>query len=259
MPSSNPEKLLDHLGITAPDEISIEAIAAFCGATIIKKPLVGCEARLLGKEDKALIIVNSASSKERQRFSAAHEIGHWLADRGAVASCTNEMFINRWKQQDKETRANRFAADLLMPKKLFISEAKGKPITLNSTRELARVFQTSMTATAIRLVEHGSFPAMVICSDRKGRKWFISGPDVPVKLFPSDQPGPGSAAHNIIQGGKAVSEPIDVKADQWFDYDGSDRYWISEDSFRVTEELVVSLIWWEDEDQIVDIYETENW
>lgn len=254
-----PDKLVANLGITTPAEISIEAIAAYCGATIISKPLVGCEARLLGKEDEALIVVNSRSSREKQRFSAAHEIGHWLTDRGAVASCTEEMFLNRWKQKNKEARANRFAADLLMPAGIFTPEAKGKSIILESVGNLATQFQTSLTATAIRLVELGSFPAMVVCSGKGGRKWFISGPDVPDKLFPSDQPGTASAAHNLILDNNPPSKPIDVRADHWFDLPGSDSYSLTEDSVMVADGIVLSLLWWEDESQILDIYENEGW
>lgn len=254
-----PEKILAQLGITTPEEICIEAIAASCGATIFSKSLVGCEARLLGKDDEAIIAVNNKSSWKKQRFSAAHEIGHWLNDKGKIASCTEEMFINRWKQKDKEMRANRFAADLLLPKSIFTPHTKDKPVILDSVRDLATLFQTSLTATAIRLVEHGPLPAMVVCSGKAGRKWFISGPDVPDKLFPSDQPGTGTVAHNLVIDNNPSTDSVHVKADQWFDLPDSDQYWVSEDSVLVAPDTVLSLIWWEDESQIEDIYENEDW
>ena len=54
-----PAALLDELGINAPSEIAIEAIAQYCGATIVYEPLDGCEARILGSGDRAIITVNA--------------------------------------------------------------------------------------------------------------------------------------------------------------------------------------------------------
>jgi Zn-dependent peptidase ImmA (M78 family) len=151
--------LLDDLGITEPDEIMIEALAAHCGATIIEQPLSGCEARLIGYGDKAIITVNSSSSIERRRFSAAHELGHWVRDKGRVAAaCSEEMLVTRWQDKDRETSANRFAANLLLPDRIFRPRAKNRPITLHTVQELGFAFKTSITATAIRVVELGSIP-----------------------------------------------------------------------------------------------------
>lgn len=99
------------------------------------------------------------------RFSAAHELGHWMLDRGRLAAfvCSEKNFINDWSIDNPERRANRFAAELLLPQFLFQPLAKNKEITLKTVRELCAKFQTSLTATAIRLVEFGSFPAMVVC------------------------------------------------------------------------------------------------
>jgi len=50
-----PEKILSLLGIIEPEDIDIEAIAFACGATILKEPLTGCEANIIGSGDKAVI------------------------------------------------------------------------------------------------------------------------------------------------------------------------------------------------------------
>ena len=69
-------ELLDELGITEPVELDMEAIAQHCQATIIYKPLKGCAARITGNEDRAIITIDDACRRERQRFSAGHELGH---------------------------------------------------------------------------------------------------------------------------------------------------------------------------------------
>ena len=249
----SPSDLLDDLGITEPGEIIVEALATHCGATILEQPLAGCEARLIGYGDRAIITVNSASSVERRRFSAAHELGHWVRDRGRVAvACSEEMLAGKWQDKSRESGANRFAADLLLPDPIFRPRAKNRPITLSTVRGLGTAFRTSVTATAIRLVELGSLPGMVICSGPKGRLWFVKGPDVPMALFPLRAPGKGSVAYDLLQG-KIDAGDADVEADNWIDHPEADQYEIHEDSLHITKALVLTLLWWKDEAQIIDL------
>jgi Zn-dependent peptidase ImmA (M78 family) len=113
--------LLQELGVIEPDDIDINAIAQHCGATVLYKPLEGCAARIAGNEDRAIITVDSNSRSERQRFSVGHELGHWMFDRGKVSliSCKESVFLKEWSKHNPETRANRYASDLLMPVTMF--------------------------------------------------------------------------------------------------------------------------------------------
>jgi len=70
-----PDAILEELGVREPADLKIEAIAEYCGATIIYAPLEGTEARILGYGDRAIITVNSAAPRGRQRFSGGHELG----------------------------------------------------------------------------------------------------------------------------------------------------------------------------------------
>src|SRR6266850_7589222 len=65
-----PESLLEQLGIRRPEDIDVEVIAQFCGATVTYELLVACEARVLGLGNRAIITVNSESIEPRRRFSA---------------------------------------------------------------------------------------------------------------------------------------------------------------------------------------------
>jgi hypothetical protein len=60
-----------------------------------------------------------------------------------------------------------------MPLTIFGRYAYSKGITLQAARELAQQFDTSLAATAIRLVQHGSFPAMVVYLSQGRRRWFV--------------------------------------------------------------------------------------
>ncbi|HBP88867.1 MAG TPA: hypothetical protein DD706_14365 [Nitrospiraceae bacterium] len=249
-----PWKVLQELGIFEPREIHIEAIAQHCGATIVYETISGSEARILGYGDRAIITVNKNSQLPRQRFSSAHELGHWMCDRGKIAfSCEEKIFRTEWENANPEQRANRYAAELLMPESMFTPQAKNLPITFDSIDILRKTFQVSRTATAIRLVEHGSFPAMIVCNDRNRRRWFIRGPQVPDELWPLGKPGQDSGAFFLLQNPEKTRETFDISADTWINHPESYNYSLREDSLKISPELVVTLLWWKDERQILDL------
>src|SRR5271154_2983860 len=129
----SPFEILSDLGITEPVDIDIEAIAEECGATIRYSHLSGCAARIMGFKNRAIITIEENTSRPRQRFSAGHELGHWMRDRGQVAfRCSQRQIDSEWTTTNPETRANQFASDLLLPAKLFVPLAKGQPITVDT-------------------------------------------------------------------------------------------------------------------------------
>jgi hypothetical protein len=252
------EALLEELGISNHSDIDIDAVAQYCGATILYEPLSGCEARILGHKDRAYITVNASAPRPRQRFSAGHELGHWLRDRGRIAfACTDGEFLSGWDPGDPERRANRFAADLLLPTFLFRPAARVKPVTFDVVRALADTFTMSLTATAIRLVEEGGLPSMLICSDDTGRRlWFARSPIVPKELWPKQQPGSWTAARALLNGA-AAGDPVDVDADEWIEHPDSAQYVVREHSLKIGTR-VLSLLWWKDESQLTDLVERED-
>lgn len=249
-----PELLLEELGVVEPEDIDIEAIAEYCGATIVYESLEGCDARIVGYGERAIITVNHTLRRERQRFSGAHELGHWMCDRGNIAfSCTAKMFNEDWFQNSKESRANRYAADTLLPKPIFRQRSKKREMTFFTVKALAEDFQTSLTSTAIRLVELGSYPAMVVCSKAGHRRWFTRGSDVSEKIWPCDSIERGSVAFDILNGHLGDEGPVDVYANVWINLPDADQYEIREHSMKITPDLILSLLWWKDESQLLDL------
>ena len=243
--------LLKELGITEPSEIDIEAIAQHCDATVTYGHLSGSEARIVGSEDSAIITVNQSTSKGRERFSAAHELAHWLRDAGEVALlCNPDSAFDESSGVNNETRANDYAADLLLPRFMFTPHSQDKAMTLQTASDLAETFTMSLTATATRLVQLGSFPAVVVVSDATRMRWFRRGPDVPESLWPH-APGRKTFAYDIAKGQTdRGSGPVYV--DEWL-AGAVERHSIREDSRRVTDDLVLSILWWTDERPLEDI------
>jgi Zn-dependent peptidase ImmA (M78 family) len=149
--------------------VPVEEIAKAEGARLTFEPFDGKDdiSAMLFREGKSVVIgVNSAHPKTRQRFSIAHEIGHLLLHDG-------ELFVDKVKRinfrdatsslaiDDKEIEANRFAAELLMPRTLVQSEIKKKmEISPRISPErlikyLASTFKVSAQAMEYRLKNLG--------------------------------------------------------------------------------------------------------
>lgn len=248
-------ELLDELGITRPDEIDVEAIAAYCGAYVVYAPLGSADARIVGSGTKAVITINSNAIPSRQRFSIGHELGHWMWDRGKMAfSCSAELQDGRWSGTDKEARANRFASELLMPSAMFKERASKRDATLETVSDLANQFQSSLTATAIRFVEHGSFPCMAVLHSPSGREWFFGSKEVDGKLWPHKQLDEYSFAHDLLRGkikGPRTTGLVD--ADTWINHPRASHYELFESSVLISSDRALTLLWWKNEKMIADL------
>ena len=237
------EKLLQDLGITDPAEIDLEAIAYHVGAEIRYRALQGCEARIVGVGDRAIITVNTNGTTARKRFSIAHELGHWCHHRGQCHACRAEDYRPR-SALSPERVADDYASDLLLPNYLFRDASKkaGK-LSFRAIGSLAEIFSTSQTATAIRLVETDHTPALLICHGPQGRKWFTQAPSVPRRWFPQQDLHADSFAFGVLFGSAANDAmPRKVGADAWFDRREAERYELHEQTFRVGKDEILTLV-----------------
>jgi hypothetical protein len=245
------ELILKRLGISEPKEIDLEAIAWDMGARVRYRPLDGCEARIIGSADRAIITVNSRSNPRRQRFSIGHELGHWHHDRGRVLLCQAED-IGRAAvggSLHPERIADRFASSLLMPAYIFGPIARASPKSdFQTVRAMAETFDTSRTATAIRLVEDRHFVACLVCHGRQGRKWFTRSPDVPDRWFPREDLAAESFAFTVLFGGGADDRfPRKIGADAWFDRWDAERFEVYEQTIRTGDDEILTLVRIDDE------------
>jgi IrrE N-terminal-like domain len=237
------ESLLQELGVTGPAEIDLEAIAFNVGARVRCRPLDGCEARIIGCDDAAIITVNQRSSYPRKRFSIAHELGHWRHHRGKALVCRAEEFRLR-DPTSPERVADVYAADLLMPHYLFRPVARQHPkLTFKTVSALGGIFHTSQTATAIRLVESDHSPALLICHGKQSRKWFTRSPGVPTRWFPKDTLDADSFAFGVLYGSNSDDPmPRKIGADAWFDHWEAAKHDVYEQTIRTGEDESLTLV-----------------
>ncbi|PSR35710.1 MAG: hypothetical protein C7B44_12825 [Sulfobacillus thermosulfidooxidans] len=153
--------------------IPIEDLARGLGIRVHYEPFDGdLSGILLRDEDRTIIGINSRQASVRQRFTVAHELGHFLLHSGNKVHIDREFRVNfrdathPTSSGGEETEANRFAAALLMPESLMREAFRRKtsngfnPIgddddANDVLRKLAREFKVSYQAFLLRLGELG--------------------------------------------------------------------------------------------------------
>lgn len=258
------EQLLQELGITDPREIDLEAIAWTQGARVCYRALDGCEARIVGRGAQAIITINDRSPVRRQRFSIAHELGHWKWHRGRLLVCRPEDIGGGDSRKPQvERSADSYAADLLMPTYLLKPICTAYPrLTFKTVSEIADAFDVSLTAAAIRLVETDHAPSLLVCHGQQGRKWFARSPSVPNQWFPQDVIDPDSYAFDILFGTQTDDRtPHRIGADAWFDQRGTDRFELTEETICIGSGEVLTLLVIVDDEMLEEqaLYRGPRW
>lgn len=107
-----------------------------------------------------IISVNERESNKRRRFTVAHELAHYLFDFDPEKSIQffNKFELNHENGNEDEGRANRFAAELLMPetniKEQFQKLANDKSKSnYDKIQTLSDIFLTPPKSVEIRLRE----------------------------------------------------------------------------------------------------------
>ena len=93
------------------------------------------------------IFVSSQSKLERQRFTAAHELGHILLGHVGEWITADGIHIKGNRNRDIEWEANAFAAELLMPSRVLIA------LGVNTVEEIMRLCDVGYSTARRRLKE----------------------------------------------------------------------------------------------------------
>jgi hypothetical protein len=177
-----------------------------------------------------------------------------MCDRGRVAfACAELALLTSWGVDNPERRANRFAAELLLPERMFKEHARGLEPTLVNCRALAKKFTTSLTATALRLVDLGDKVAVAVCTEGGQRRWVWRSEDLPYGLRVRAVPGSATETAKAARGERCEEGPWEVVADEWFDHPRADEYWVMEAACEITPGIVLTLLWWRDERMLQEI------
>ncbi len=239
------ETRIADLGITRPEEIDVEAIAYDFGVEVRYDRLSGCEATLIGYGTRGIATIQRDCVRTRQRFSVGHELGHWEHHRGHSFRCRVDDISENLAQRDKgkEQQADDYAAHLLLPSALFKPLVKQiKTPSFAHLNELANVFDCSLLATSLRLIDVGTVPAILTCYNREGLRWFAFSTDVPRRWYLKDRLDEDSFAHDLLFSGREAPGFRKSSADTWFTNGDGDEYELKEHSVMARGGEVLTLI-----------------
>lgn len=177
----SPEKIVAEILRQQPDiaiPIPIEELAEAVGITAIHRlETASFEGGLVTQPERVdgVILVNGKGSRQRQRFTIGHELGHYLIIahqpvRPGQFTCSKEdMAIRAADRDDRakrmEMEANRFSAAILMPLARFRPEMRnlGTP-NLDHVIALAERYDMSKEATALHYALHHDTPCAILFS-----------------------------------------------------------------------------------------------
>lgn len=154
-PREDFDAILRRHQVSAP--VKVGALATDLGLKVLISELPSGVSGKLSRDpsdfEKWIIRVNRHEHRNRQRFTIAHEIAHYILHRDQISSSlnsqlTDDTFYRSGLSERREWEANRLAADILMPWPLIRQlTAEGK----RTPHELARELEVSDSAMSIRL------------------------------------------------------------------------------------------------------------
>lgn len=142
---------------TSRKPVPLGAMAKDLGITVKVSALERGRSGLIEyNEGSYTIKINRYETRERQRYTLAHEIAHFLLHRDIIESSggiVDNVLYRSGQPEEIEYQANRLAADLILPNEYLISDLSsvGVPITDEVIERLAREWQVSKAAMEIRL------------------------------------------------------------------------------------------------------------
>lgn len=143
----------------------------------------GFEGMLKANKSKSkwLIVYNDGNGSEgRQRFTVAHEFGHYMVHRelqDEFACHDDEISTGERSKRDIEAEADQFASTLLMPYDDFRRQVNGQPISFDLIGHCADRYGVSLTAAALRWIDIAPERAILIASRDDHMLWAKSNED----------------------------------------------------------------------------------
>jgi Zn-dependent peptidase ImmA (M78 family) len=211
--------------LDAPGPVPVEDIAMDRGVLCLEAKLNGCLARLVRKGQHGIIRTDVKIREEgRKRFAIAHELGHWFLHEAESQFfiCTAEQ-MRDYKGSPMEVEANLFASELLMPTGLFRPLASDAEPRLERVKTLAGIFNTSLTATAMKFVDLNKHECILVLSTNKVISWSKQqGNRSGLRIEKGMKLHPDSVAFHL-EPSADKSEPELVNAEAWITHNWYER------------------------------------
>lgn len=242
---SRPERLLWGHGVRKPEHIDLEAIAGARGAHVVYRRLDGCAARLVAAGDCAVISVAMDDNLGRRRFSLGHELAHWMQDAKRTSfKCTStDIGPQNAEAKTIEADANSFASQLILPDYLVWPWVGDRKPSLDLANAVGGDFQSSLTASALKLLQRAKVPTAITCHDQRRLKWSRRSRDFSTDFYILSELHQDTIAFDMAFGSaKGLSRPKRESALRWVSGPGAFRMDVWSQSIKLPEGSVLTMI-----------------
>lgn len=229
--------------------VPVEAYAGHVGAVLRPHTDLGPDEPGWSFENagKHYICVNANDRLERQRFTVCHELAHIVL--GLPSDHTTQWWSYAKRTPD-EISCDVFAAELLLPYRIFKPVAEKELLGLAAVDALAGRFVASITATGSRFATVVSTPCAFVLSEqgkvryasrstslRAANAWILPRTDLP-----------NGSASARARAGEACNGSEEIDADLWFtDWDRGGV--LLEQARHLNRwDQTLTLLWFEDEE-----------
>lgn len=245
------EQLFEDLGLAIP--LTFEELELMAWhrqrARVQVRPLDVCEGHAtIGKRSATITISASITQPGRRKFVLAHELAHLELHRnaGSTSLCTPQD-LESYRTGDVETQANEFAAELLMPSVIAARDCDVRVPSFSVVMQLAKKFETSLTAAALRFVDLCPEPLALVATVGGQVAWYRRGPDFRLYLLGiGTRVGKDTYAHDAAIGKTTPSKPEDVPIEAWCPNQHKGE--LHEEALAMPSyDTVLSLLWQRDE------------
>ena len=205
-------------GFTRPEEFALEDVAFARGVLVTDGILDSADARLVRSGERGIIRVSDKIPEVgRRRFAIAHELGHWEMHSKVTqfAVCTDDDMVANYKASAPEIEANIFAAELLMPTKLFGAEIESAVPSFSLISHLAERFQTSLTAAVLRFIDLSPEACAIVFAENNRIKWWRASKSFSHWLRAGSSLPTCSLASRYFTGKPEPREPQESLLDEW--------------------------------------------
>ena len=189
---------------------------------LLKRPLTGIQDQHPGVDAMLVplpkgysVVINENAPHARQRYSLAHELGHIMLlatdfPTMGPTRATRYRSSNSAAQDSKaeERLCDAIAAELLMPETVFTREVEESGRSLGHLPRLANVFDTSLTATAIRYWELLPEPCHLI-------RWRLQAQGVITPAWQMRNGVSGLSLHPVMPSSRARRNEFRAIRESW--------------------------------------------
>jgi hypothetical protein len=240
--------------------VSVDAYAAQIGGVVKTEMLQENEDAwsFHDKNGKYRICVNCAHNPRRQRFSVCHEVAHVVLE---ISSDHSNPSWSYSRRPPGEIACDVFAAELLLPYKLFKPRVDAADVGFASISALADEFDASLISTGSRFATFsGELCAFVLSEGGRVRYSARSAHLRDAKAW--IKPGSLLSADSYsarVRAGERLSGPEEAEPEQWFEgweRDGS----LYEDARHLGQwDQTLTLLWFDDEELPPPASERKRW